>query len=709
MASKVLSAVQSLLNAVRGQVACSAEARLFRDGADCPGLLRGLEGATLDGGLYVGDEDLDASLTMRSLGLTRRLNDRDDESALVVVPFENKDVSAIALSWARVVWRFSWTNDEQRDRCQFIVLTSAKDPHYAAFLPMHFYRERDKKIGDTAARCSDSILPRWTVHPLAAFSGDLAPFMVPLSTSGRRTAFGDIRSFAMGRAEHWVNDHTGVVFHDVPRPDVFPANVLEPTYGPWIGAAGQVRDIAFAFWEHSRCPRRWVEFVDVFPINGDFKILSASSSEEIFVECKTSHCGVTRHPVTGDLQEMHHAQHALGMGYAIFNWKAPWDFIYTQAAAELEAFFIPRDLIPPSWWDRPGDHRRSQLGYPRNSNRKLIWPPEDLPILEELRVDKSSDRRTVESIERILATTERRAGSAKTRRKLDTRITLDELPTEAGVDDENFDGEDVDVVGNVVGEGAGDVDVYPEAREDEYPMKAFPRWDTMDIRRGFGSPDHDRLQGFTYEQWAVEALTEVCRKWGHGLIQDLGRRNRTARYIIHMHPWTVKEQEHYDRTHEQPLRAWHLHKSTLVVPVTFIRLGPASEFGFQGSSNSEWTARVLMEYRATPCLFVCDSFPFRCIRQPHGRFVIPSGQLPANFVRLSGDRVPDSGLWDQYLFDEDKVMEGVLGVIRHEPLVKFGSDGLEIRPQEYFCKLQDVLQSGIDDWTTTFYQAEQYG
>ncbi|KAL8653832.1 MAG: hypothetical protein Q9210_001861 [Variospora velana] len=400
----------------------------------------------------------------------------------------------------------------------------------------------------------------------------------------------------------------------------------------------------------------------------------------------------------------------MGMGRAIFNWRAPWDFIYThaspQAGTEPEAFFIPRDLIPPSWWDRLGDHRRSQLGY--QTSKKLIWPPEDLHVLEELRVDTSSNRCTVEDIERILANTEQRAGSAKTRRKLNTRTALGELPNEADVDDEDVNSMDIEDADDVDAEGVGGADVYPEARADEYPMKAFPRWDTMDIRRGFGWPEHDRLQGFTYEQWAFEALTEVCRKWGCGLIQDLGRRNRRARYIIHMHPWTNKEKEHYDRTHEQPLRAWHLHKSTLIVPVTFIRLGPASEFGFQGSSNSEWTAKVLMEHRATPCIFICDAFPFRCIRQPHGRFVIPSGQLPVDFVRLSGDRVPESGLWDQYLFDEDKVMEGVLGAIRHKPFVKFGSDGCEICPKEYFCKPQDVLQSGIDDWTTTFYQADIY-
>ncbi|KAL8840117.1 MAG: hypothetical protein Q9170_001465 [Blastenia crenularia] len=719
MASKVLSAVQSLFDAVRGQVAGLAEARVFSDGQVCPGLLRGLEGARLDGGLYVGDEDLDAGFTMRTLGLIRRLKDRGDESALLIVPFDNKSHSALGLSYARVAWRFDWGSHEQRDTCQFVILTSAKDPHYAAILPMHYYRERGKKMGDTSARCSDSILPRWTVHPLPAFSGDMAPYMVPLSTSGRQTAFDNIRSFAQGRAQHWVNDHTGVVFHDVPRPDLHPVSVLEPAYGPWIGAGNQVRDVAFAFQEYSRPPRRWIEFVDVFPINGDFKILGVASSEEIFVESKTSHCSVTRHPVTKRLQSMHHSQHAVGCGRAIFHWKAPWDFIYTHVAPqartdEPEAFLIPRDLIPPSWWDQPDDHRMFQLGY--STNRKLVWPREDLHILEELRVATSSGRRTVEDIERILANTEQRAGSAKTRRKLNAPTPLDELPDGADVDDEDVDGMDIDDadnvdaegVGGVDGQGAVDMDVYPDVRRDAIPMRALPLWDTMDMRRGFGSAEHDRIHAFTYEQWAFEALTEVCRKWGSGLIQDLGRRNKRARYIVHMHPWTAKEIEHYDRTHEQPLRAWHLHKTTLVVPVTFIRLGPASEFGFQGSSNSEWTAKELMDHRATPCLFICDAFPFQCIRQPHGRFVIPSGQLPVDFVRRSGDRVPNAGLWDQYLFDEDKVMDGVLAVIRHEHLMKFGSDGLEIRPQEYFCKLQDVLQSGIDDWAFTFYASEQY-
>ena len=241
-----------------------------------------------------------------------------------------------------------------------------------------------------------------------------------------------------------------------------------------------VRVIYGAFEQYSKEYR--VELVDIVPISSDFKIVHIATNTEVFIEAKRSHCHF-------QLQEyesahMRHYRLARGLeGKGIFTWKANWDYIYTTHTGrdEVEGLFLPRDAIPSHWWNAgPGD-------------RELEWPLEKLEDLKKYVVDLTSGDRLVTAVERVLKGNERDTGSMKAKKA----VQIADLPLESFCE----------------------VAVHPRSEQitekevDNSILQLRHCWSTSTFRRGFGSSEHLEIRGRTYEFWAAEALTEICRKW----------------------------------------------------------------------------------------------------------------------------------------------------------------------------------------------------
>lgn len=108
---------------------------------------------------------------------------------------------------ALTTWCFS---NEQWKKAEVAILVSIKDPKSIGMVPMKILRRNDKSrspMFNCLSRekrtwlSSISIRPMWTLHPLAAFPPELAPFMLPLDELGQ--AFGDIKQMNLDQSNIW--------------------------------------------------------------------------------------------------------------------------------------------------------------------------------------------------------------------------------------------------------------------------------------------------------------------------------------------------------------------------------------------------------------------------------------------------------------------------------------------------------------------------
>ncbi len=273
-----------------------------------------------------------------------------------------------------------------------------------------------------------------------------------------------------------MNEHTGALYN-VGTPKVHAIDALESRQEATRAATDQIEVIYNAF--KTRGASFHVHLVDIKPITGDFKLVEKSTGTEIMVEVKRQHCNFQLEP--GQINFMEHHQFCCGVDerYA-FSWKAQWDFIYTTDPSMTKALFIPRDAIPLTWWNRPA--------------AKVIWPQTDIESLRQYQVHLEPSSRLLNDIEKILHT-RRQTHSLKAQNPIKTDMILLEPLAERTVLDDNTFSE-------------------PEMNYNlQAPASTAARgWPTAGYRRGFGSSMHMTGRDKSYEAWAADALTEVCRR-----------------------------------------------------------------------------------------------------------------------------------------------------------------------------------------------------
>ena len=181
----------------------------------------------------------------------------------------------------------------------------------------------------------------------------------------------------------------------VPRPESYSPSALEPDFPAFQNSLDKIKALWKAFHKDSK--RYQLNFCEIRPIFGDFKILHRTSGVESHIEEKTDHCRLVRDKETGNLV-LQHLQSSCGYtDRPVFTWKAQWDFLYASIIPDpgdlgaSQALFVPRDRIPKSWWNHPL----------ADDATWLTWPIAHTYPFEEYLVDTTL-RRVVDGMERIL-------------------------------------------------------------------------------------------------------------------------------------------------------------------------------------------------------------------------------------------------------------------------------------------------------------------
>ncbi|KAL9042304.1 MAG: hypothetical protein Q9180_000700 [Flavoplaca navasiana] len=633
---------------------CSAlaESRLF-DRVKHPRLVRGFESGVNDCGLIVGPDDVPGGTpTDRSFALRQ-----DHNGNTVVVPMEIKYASIAHDESGNAVYHFGLTED-QWDTVQAIILRNFQEPDYVAVIPIHYIRQRLK-----GEYCSggifDHLRPLWTLHPLPSFAHELAPFITPIARLYE--TLNSMYQYANGSGKAWINKHTGVPFK-VPALTRWEPSILEPSQPSKQTAQAMIEQIHSAFQGFSNIFR--VEFNDNFPFLGDFKIVDLDRAE-LFVEAKLQNCQFQLEKGDPSNYMRHRQILSLHGGIRlIFSWKAQWDFLYT--ASGNEALFLPRDLIPTAFWlDRTSEW--------------LEWPADKLDSLREYMIDRSSPIDMVASIERIIQKAKSPSGSAKARDPIAV-VPYHEEPMEELMFDPGSQN--------------------AEAPEDFWTVDGnIPRgrWNSKGYRRGFGSPLHSVLRGNTYEYWAMEAITEIFRRTGRGLIRDLGRRNTMCRMYMTKYNWNRKDRSRYDSYGEQPQDGGlRLHRRTHLVRVSFLRLRWGYDYNPSATQSVPYMLGRLVSRK--PSLLICDMTHYQSIRLPHARYIIPSNQFPKGLGHNAIVRLKN-GTWDGHRVDDDQIVDVITSVLNGDNQVRIGESLVDCR--DYTCFHEDAMKHGVTEWAKT--------
>ena len=232
-----------------------------------------------------------------------------------------------------------------------------------------------------------------------------------------------------------------------------------------------------------------MEFVDLFPISGDMKLVYNTTGTEILVEVKKDHCDFALGEELEPSQRyMKHGQDVRGLrDRQVFSWKAPWDYIYTvqgRGKRREEALFIPRDMIPQSWWNN------TPLG---TEDFDLDWPADDIETVRQYVVDLRSPNSIAMDIERIIILTLDQTNSMKAQNDITIEKIHIQLLSEPQVAERH----------SMIDDPGG----FDPAQE----LNTTQCWSSLGYHRGFGSQLHGQCRGEVYEAWSAEVLTQVFR------------------------------------------------------------------------------------------------------------------------------------------------------------------------------------------------------
>jgi len=265
------------------------------------------------------------------------------------------------------------------------------------------------------------------------------------------------------------------------------ATALLPEWPEWKGALKMLKSLYKSFEQESS--RFKVQLTNIYPMVGDCKIIDKITQEEVFIELKSHHCRIVNRPdpIIEHLQ-YNHFHRTPGKRRSIFCWKAQWDFIYTlpnfAARNEKRALLIPRDEIPPFWWNR-------SMGQ----DEWLVWPSNNSTAIEKYAVALDTTDGGVADMERILLASTMKARSMK------AQIPIPVAPLPQGEELETS-----------LSDAESDIEANLDDAESEMAISVRKNHWFSSYRRGFGSSLHTLPRKGTCQSWPAEALMELCRR-----------------------------------------------------------------------------------------------------------------------------------------------------------------------------------------------------
>lgn len=159
--------------------------------------------------------------------------------------------------------------------------------------------------------------------------------------------------------------------------------------------------------------------------------------------------------------------------------------------------------------------------------------------------------------------------------------------------------------------------------------------------------------------------------------------------------WSEDDISRYDQDKHPPCPVWQLGPLTPIVPISFMRLRWYHGFEPWCVRSSEYSFKGIVS--RPPSLVICDVFPYTCTRLPHGRFLLPSNSLPKN-VSYGNNIVFKEGFLDQYIVDDDEVMDSILYMLDGTSQATLGLCSRPIQTPEYVSYLRDMLQEAAAEY-----------
>ncbi|KAL8692789.1 MAG: hypothetical protein Q9218_002260 [Villophora microphyllina] len=613
--------VKSFQHMIVGMVASVAEAHVCSAAVQAnPYVVRAFEGGVVDLALCTGSKLHEDSSSDRTLKTLESAGQGNSQKNFIAIDVKN--FSPLMDQGTNLCWTFG-LSEAQRQHCQLFILHSAKDPDYVAVLPKYYLD-----------------LDTFETEIITENTGDAGK-------TSQKVTLVHFYSFRALWTHTRENVHTGVVF-DVPRESLamVGAEKLKPDLPTWLRA---LKDIQFIEERLRQGSSRFrVQLTEIFPLSGDCTFLDSKTGEKVFVELKSAYCRIKHglQPAIEHRQQVFWTRRgSKSLYHPIFSWKAQWDFLYTMTASRTEVLLIPRDRIPDSWWNRLA-----------RDDEWFEWPLESsAQALEDFSVALGSPDRFVADIERILLC------SATNGKSMRAQIPIAVVPPPS-----------VEALEAIL-DNDGSL---------EHGIAREAYWSSS-YRRGFGTAEHGAPRKSACQNWAAEALMEMCR------------RNGNLQY-----EWSAEDKAYYDAESEPPRRVWDFPCNTPVVPIDFMNAE------FRGNHlpvthNGLHRFTDVAQDRSLPSLIIGDLFPQSAVRLRHTRVVFPSRDLPDDGPYTGGndDRKfrpwVTTGMLDQYHIDEDKVLDEIMKVFSNADEVSIGSGGLKLETKEHCYLLKDALPGGL--------------
>ena len=300
-----------------------------------------------------------------------------------------------------------------------------------------------------------------------------------------------------------------------------------------------------------------------------------------------------------------------------------------------------------------------------------MWP-ETIRSFDDFVVRCSANDLLVQDITKIIEDQRLKTGSMKAQRRIPIEARADDI-------DEDWPGYEMDTM------------------ELEEAANTEQAWSSSHYERGFGSPAHPELRHKSYDSWAAAILMELCRQSDKGVVLKFGKYNSSCQFGTAPYLWSNADKIWYDQHHHIPAQSWNLSKYSIVLRVSFLNLRWRKSWHPYNVSQTETAAPMIA--RSPPSIVICDTFPYHCQRIPHGRFIIPSDHLPPRLTHNQYFQLKNGeALIDQYLVDEDDIIDTLSRFISGSSEVPLGLDDDPVKTAPYCSSIGDVLQCGADDF-----------
>ncbi|KAK5055139.1 hypothetical protein LTR84_012887 [Exophiala bonariae] len=686
---------QRIRNALRFASAASIEGDISIAASATPHFIRAFEYAPMDAAILLPRSlppDTTLSITDRLFSLWARFRNNNGK---ILIPIDIKSFAWHVASQTHAgrttkhLKGLVYSGPEQVKHCQALIIATAADANWVAFVPRFYYKKMDTKAtsrGGQFFSIGNLNVSMAQFNPLPPI---LAPFVMPKH---------DLPKAIENMAEHFEdsqiklrNPYSGNEYISDVDVQAQSIRTIKPENGPEA-------TLRYKIWQAFKDPANSTDGSPEFimenpvcsPITSDIRI-DHVTGRSVFLELKQKHAQISE---SG--KRLEHLQHTLGYrDRGIFTFRASWDYLLTMIDDNV-GYLIRKDDIPRAWWHQ-------EVSIEISSARWLKHDFPDRSFLAHRRVKFNATAQNIYmDFVRILKD---RHGEL-----MFSELSAENIRTFAGPcpsrllgfasDQDTVDGE-LQVL-NEVGEEQDPVSEEEEAQEDSRWGHARVFKTTRTDPRRLITGRRDAGQDATL----FMPLMDECRRTGMGCMIDLGKWHPFGRMAMVQWCWSEEEKGVYDRTGKPPCWTGMLPSTTLMVTLcsqwSRWRLGYAPNEGSRGEVQAYLTAH--------PCIVVCSSLVKEEAHKLLHRWVVPSEFMPPVHVgELRKDnRMRKGPLFleqghgiEEFVVAEAELHRNILQFFNGEESIQIGLGAVVIKqPRSYLKTIGDYKKRAEADFNS---------